>query len=59
MKDSVKETLLQIVTDLAQNGSQFNVLTSVSHSWAISSQKFHTNMGPIVRGYGVMGFAAL
>jgi len=40
MEDTVKETLLQTVTDLAQNGSQFDVMTSVSHSWAISSQKF-------------------
>jgi len=61
MKDSVKETLLQNVTDLTQDGSQFNVMSSVSsvsHTWAISSQKFDTNMDPIVRGYGAMGFCS-
>ena len=58
MEDSVKETLLQTVTDLAQNALQFYVMTSVSHSWAISSQKLHTNMSPIVRGYGGMGFCS-
>ena len=56
MADSINQILLQTLIDLIQNDSQFNVMMSISYSWAISSQKCHINMGPIVRGYGAVDF---